>query len=135
MNIFDRINKLKEDDKKYIWHPFTQMKEWEEEDPIIITEANECFIKDIKGAWYIDGVSSLWVNIHGHRRQEINDAIKAQLDKVAHSTLLGLANEPSIELAGRIVEITPEGLNRVFYSDNGSTAVEVALKMAFQYLC
>ncbi|HDL21243.1 MAG TPA: adenosylmethionine--8-amino-7-oxononanoate transaminase [Nitrospirae bacterium] len=133
MDIFEHINRLREDDRKYIWHPFTQMKEWVEEPPVIITEAKDCFIKDIKGTWYLDGVSSLWVNIHGHGRREINDAIKAQLDKVSHTTLLGLANVPSIELAKRLVDITPEGLSRVFYSDNGSTSVEVALKMAFQY--
>jgi adenosylmethionine-8-amino-7-oxononanoate aminotransferase len=133
VEFFDEIKRLQEYDKKFIWHPFTQMKEWEEETPIIISEAKGCFLKDITGKWYLDGVSSLWVNIHGHRRKEINDAIKEQLDKVSHSTLLGLANVPSIELAKRIADITPKGLNSVFYSDNGSTSVEVALKIAFQY--
>jgi len=133
VDIFDYLDRLEEYDKRYIWHPFTQMKEWVEESPVIITEARDCFIRDVRGTWYLDGVSSLWVNIHGHRREEINRAIRKQLEKVAHTTLLGLANVPSIELARRIVDITPEGLNRVFYSDNGSTAVEVALKMAFQY--
>lgn len=133
MDYLEHIQKLEEYDKKFLWHPFTQMRDWERGDPVIITEGRDCFLKDSKGKWYLDGVSSLWVNIHGHCRPEINDAIKAQLDRIAHSTLLGLSNVPSIELAKRLVQITPEGLNRVFYSDNGSTAVEVALKMAFQY--
>ena len=107
MEYFDEIKRLQEYDKKFIWHPFTQMKEWEEETPIIISEAKGCFLKEITGKWYLDGVSSLWVNIHGHRRKEINDAIKAQLDKVSHSTLLGLANVPSIELAKRIADMVP----------------------------
>ncbi|MBF0567665.1 MAG: adenosylmethionine--8-amino-7-oxononanoate transaminase [Nitrospirae bacterium] len=127
-------------DKKYLWHPFTQMSEWVEADPIVIEEGLGCFVKDVRGRWYIDGVSSLWVNIFGHRKKEIDDAIRGQLDKIAHSTLLGLAGEPSILLAERLVNILRESLGdgglpltKVFYSDNGSTAVEVALKMAFQY--
>ncbi|MGW8272465.1 MAG: adenosylmethionine--8-amino-7-oxononanoate transaminase [Thermodesulfovibrionales bacterium] len=129
----DHIEHLQDIDRKFIWHPFTQMKEWESSQPVVITEARDCFIKDVRGNWYLDGVSSLWVNIHGHRRQEINAAIEAQLNRVAHSTLLGLANVPSILLAERLVGASPQGLTRVFYSDNGSTSVEVALKMAFQY--
>jgi adenosylmethionine-8-amino-7-oxononanoate aminotransferase len=127
------INKLINLDRAYVWHPFTQMKEWMEAEPLIIVEGRDCFLKDIRGRWYLDGVSSLWVNIHGHNRKEINDAIKAQLDLIAHSTLLGLANVPSILLAERLVKLAPEGLTKVFYSDDGSTSVEVALKMAFQY--
>ncbi|MGE5893607.1 MAG: adenosylmethionine--8-amino-7-oxononanoate transaminase [bacterium] len=133
MDFFEEIDRLEQEDKAFLWHPFTQMKDWEKARPVIITEAKDCFIKDITGKWYLDGVSSLWVNIHGHRREEINHAIKSQLDRVAHTTLLGLANVPSIELARRLVDIAPRGLGKVFYSDNGSTAVEVALKMAFQY--
>ena len=116
------------------------MKDWVNEDnhPLIITEARDTFIKDIRGRWYLDGVSSLWVNLFGHRRKEIDEAIERQLKKVAHSTLLGLASEASIELAGRLSLLMERSfpgsnLNKVFYSDNGSTAVEVALKMAFQY--
>jgi len=124
-------------DKEYIWHPFTQMKEWLREDPIIIVEGKDCFLKDINGRWYIDAVSSLWVNIHGHRKKELDDAIKAQVDRIAHSTLLGLSNLPSIELAERLIQLVNShlggSLRKVFYSDNGSTSVEVALKMAFQY--
>ncbi len=120
-------------DKKYIWHPFTQMEEWLHSDPLVIERAEGNFLIDTEGRKYLDGVSSLWVNVHGHRKEAIDLAIIMQLGKVAHSTLLGLAAVPSIELAKKLVEITPEGLNRVFYSDSGSTAVEVALKIAFQY--
>ena len=140
MNYLDNIQRLEEADKRYIWHPFTQMKDWLDQKPIIITEGRDCFVKDTFGRWYLDGVSSLWVNIHGHRRREIDDAIRAQLDRIAHSTLLGLGNVPSIELAEKLIGVTDDSFNslsprlsKVFYSDNGSTAVEVALKMAFQY--
>ena len=140
MGIIDENERLEELDKKYVWHPFTQMKEWLEEKPIIVAGGRDCFIKDIYGRWYLDGVSSLWVNIFGHRKKEIDDAIKEQLGKIAHSTLLGLSNVPAINLAEKLVQIVdssfvhhPSSLTKVFYSDNGSTAVEVGLKMAFQY--
>ncbi len=126
-------------DKKHIWHPFTQMKLWFEEEPTIFIEGRDCFLKDMDGKWYLDGVSSLWVNIHGHKRAEIDEAIKAQLDKLAHSTLLGACNEPSIVLAKKLSSLLCEKLpwgkplTKIFYSDNGSTAVEIALKMAYQY--
>ncbi len=119
-------------DKKYIWHPFTQMEEWVGSEPLVIERAEGNYLIDTEGREYLDGVSSLWVNVHGHRKNVIDEAITRQLGKVAHSTLLGLACVPSIELAQRLVRITPQGLNKVFYSDSGSTAVEVALKMAFQ---
>ncbi|MBF0345732.1 MAG: adenosylmethionine--8-amino-7-oxononanoate transaminase [Nitrospirae bacterium] len=116
------------------------MKEWIEDTPVIIEEARDCFIKDIYGRWYLDGVSSLWVNVHGHNHKDINERLKAQIDRLAHSTLLGLSNVPAIELAHRLVKLLSDNLpvdaaslNKVFYSDNGSTAVEVALKMAFGY--
>ncbi|WP_297209748.1 MULTISPECIES: adenosylmethionine--8-amino-7-oxononanoate transaminase [Thermodesulfovibrio] len=131
--------KLVEWDKKYIWHPFTQMKEWLKEEPTIFVEGRDCFLKDTEGNWYLDGVSSLWVNIHGHRRAEIDEAVKLQLEKLAHSTLLGACNEPSIilakELAELLIEKLPWGehLTKIFYSDNGSTAVEIAMKIAYQY--
>jgi adenosylmethionine-8-amino-7-oxononanoate transaminase len=120
-------------DKKYIWHPFTQMEEWLDSEPLVIERAEGNYLIDTEGRAYLDGVSSLWVNIHGHRKAEIDEAITRQLGKIAHSTLLGLACVPSIELAEKLVRITPRGLNKVFYSDSGSTAVEVALKIAFQY--
>ena len=124
---------LADKDRRYVWHPFTQMRDWSSSEPLIIARAEGNELIDTDGRRYLDGVSSLWVNVHGHRRREIDDAIRAQLDRVAHSTLLGLANVPSIELAERLVAIAPAGLSRVFYSDSGSTAVEIALKIAFQY--
>ncbi len=129
----EEITRWIEWDQKYIWHPFTQMKDYVKEDPLVISHADGVYLYDIKGRRYYDGNSSLWVNLHGHNRPELNQAIKDQLDRIAHSTLLGQANIPSIELAKRLVDITPAGLEKVFYSDNGSTASEVALKMAFQY--
>ncbi len=129
----DKTQKLKELDKAHVWHPFTQMKEWEAGDPLIIERGLGNYLIDTDGNRYLDGVSSLWVNVHGHRKKEIDRAVKAQLGKIAHSTLLGLGNAPSIELAERLTQIVPKGLDRVFFSDNGSTAVEIALKMAFQY--
>ncbi len=122
-----------EKDQRFIWHPFTQMKEWEKTPPTIIVEGNGVYLKDATGKKYLDGSSSLWVNLHGHRKKAIDQAIIAQIKKIAHSTLLGLANRPSIQLAERLIAIAPPGLTKVFYSDNGSTAVEVALKLAFGF--
>lgn len=127
------MNEFLKKDKAYIWHPFTQMKGWLESDQTVIIEAKGIKLIDTEGKEYYDGVSSLWVNIHGHRHPKIDQAIIDQLGKVAHSTALGLANVPASEFAQMLVEVSPEGLNKVFYSDDGSTAVEVALKMAFQY--
>jgi len=129
------------------------MRDWLEEKPVIISEGRDCFIKDIYGRWYLDGVSSMWVNIHGHRKKEIDEAIKEQIDRISHSTLLGLSNVPAIQLSERLIKLFSQSLVgsqlpnppipllvkgggggfKVFYSDNGSTSVEVALKMAFQY--
>lgn len=120
-------------DKQYVWHPFTQMKEWDEEDPVIITEGRGSYVRDVSGRWYLDGVSSIWVSVHGHRKRGIDEAIKDQIDKISHSTLLGLTHPAAATLAGMLVEISPKGLSRVFFSDSGSTAVEIGLKMAFQY--
>jgi adenosylmethionine-8-amino-7-oxononanoate aminotransferase len=120
-------------DKKYIWHPFTQMKDWMVKEQLMIERGEGVYLYDINGNRYLDSVSSLWVTVHGHRKKEIDQAIKRQLSKIAHSTLLGLGNAPSAELAQKLVEITPKGLDKVFYSDSGSTAVEIALKIAFQY--
>lgn len=124
---------LKEWDHRYLWHPFTQMQEWEREEPLIIERGNGPYLIDTEGRKYLDGTSSLWVNLHGHRHPALDRAVKRQLDQIAHSTLLGLSNPPAIELARALIRIAPHGLTRVFYSDNGSTAVEVALKMAVQY--
>lgn len=124
---------LEQWDCEHVWHPFTQMQTYAAERPLIIHEARGFFLVDQDGKEYIDGVSSLWCNIHGHRVPELDAAVREQLQRVAHSTLLGLGNVPSIRLARRLVELAPPGLSRVFYSDDGATAVEVALKMAFQY--
>jgi len=124
---------LKEWDKRYVWHPFTQMAEYVKHEPIVIEKGEGCWLIDIDGNRYLDAVGSIWCNVHGHSVKELNEALIEQVNKIAHSTLLGLANEPSILLAKEVVDITPEGLNHVFYSDNGSTAMEVALKMAYQY--
>ncbi len=120
-------------DKRYLWHPFTQMQDWLAEAPIIIARGEGCYLIDVDGNRYIDGVASMWTSVHGHNHPELNTALKTQVDKVAHSTLLGYSNIPAIELAKKLVELTPVGLNKVFYSDNGSTAVEIALKMVYQY--
>jgi adenosylmethionine-8-amino-7-oxononanoate aminotransferase len=124
---------LEQWDREHVWHPFTPMQPYAEEKPLIIERARGCFLVDLDGREYLDGVSSLWCNVHGHRVPELDQAIAEQLQRVAHSTLLGLANVPSILLARRLVELAPPGLTRVFFSDDGATAVEVALKMAFQY--
>ncbi len=120
-------------DRAHVWHPFTQMQAWPDDEPLVIESAEGNYLIDVEGGRYLDGVSSLWVNVHGHRKKEIDEAVRAQLDRVAHTTLLGLASVPSIELAVELTRVAPPGLNRVFYSDSGSTAVEVALKMAYQY--
>jgi len=127
------MNKWEQLDKKYIWHPFTQMKGWVENPQLVIDRGEGVKLYDVDGKEYLDAISSLWVNIHGHRRKEINEAVIAELNKIEHSTLLGLINEPSAELAEKLVEVTPAGLEKVFYSDDGSTAVEAAIKIAFQY--
>jgi adenosylmethionine-8-amino-7-oxononanoate transaminase len=124
---------LRAKDKKCLWHPFTQMADWEKDEPLIIERGEGNYLIDTDGNRYFDGVSSLWVNLFGHRRREIDDAIRHQLDILSHSTFLGLSHPPAIELAEKLLSIVPEGLRRVFYSDNGSTAMEVAIKMAFQY--
>jgi adenosylmethionine-8-amino-7-oxononanoate aminotransferase len=129
----DRTKKLAEFDRNFIWHPFTQMKEYENQEPIIIEEGEGVYLIDTEGRRYIDGVSSLWVTIHGHRVPEIDRAIKEQVEKIGHSTLLGITNTAASELAKELIEICPKGLTKVFYSGDGASAVEVALKMAFQY--
>lgn len=109
------------------------MEEWLASESLVIESADGNYLIDTRGKRYLDGVSSLWVNVHGHRNKRIDEAIREQLGKVAHTTLLGLASVPSIQLAEKLAGITPEPLRKVFYSDSGSTAVEVGLKIAFQY--
>src|SRR5260370_19596263 len=117
-------------DREIVWHAFSQMAEYE---PLLIEWAHGCTLVDMDGREYLDGVSSLWCNLQGHRVPDLDAAVREQLDAVAHSTLLGISNVPAIKLARRLVELAPPGLSHVFFSDDGATAVEVALKMAFQY--
>jgi len=125
-----RLNRL---DQEFVWHPFTQQQGWSEEEPLMIERGEGVYLYDVEGNRYIDGTSALWCNVHGHRHPDLDRAAREQLDKVAHSTMLGLSHPGATELAARLVEIAPPGLTRVFYSDSGSTAAEIALKMAFQY--
>lgn len=127
------VKTLERWDKKFLWHPFTQQYLWDKDPTLIIESGQGVYLKDIRGRKYLDGVSSLWVNLLGHRHPVVTKAIHAQLNKIAHSTFLGLSHKPAIELGKELVSVAPSGLSRVFYSDNGATAVEVALKMAFQY--
>jgi len=117
-------------DREHVWHAFTQMATYE---PFVIASAHERTLVDIDGREFLDGVSSLWCNVHGHRHPKLDAALREQLDRVAHSTLLGASNPTTIRLARRLVELTPDSLRHVFFSSDGSSAVEVALKMAFQY--
>ncbi|HLS59546.1 MAG TPA: adenosylmethionine--8-amino-7-oxononanoate transaminase [Virgibacillus sp.] len=125
-------DELLEASKQHMWLPFTQMSDYEQ-DPLIIESGEGVRVKDTEGKEYLDAYSSLWLNVHGHRKKEIDDAIKDQLDKIAHSTLLGAANVPAILLAKKLVDLAPERLTRAFYSDSGATSVEISIKMAYQY--
>ena len=120
-------------DQRYVWHPFTQMQDWLGAPPLVIESGEGAVLRDTDGNEYIDGVASLWCNVHGHRRSEIDRAVREQLGRIAHSTMLGLANVPATLLAERLVKIAPRGLAKVFYSDDGSTANEIAIKLAFQF--
>src|SRR5437763_4766429 len=123
-------------DKQHVWHPFTHMKLWLDDEhggPLIITHAEGMHLIDSDGNRYLDGVSSLWCNVHGHQVPEIDAAIRDQLAKVAHTTMLGLASEPAILLADRLMKLVPQSLKKVFYSDSGATATEIAFKFAAQY--
>ncbi len=120
-------------DHSYLWHPFTQQQGWSEEEPLVIERGEGCHLIDVEGRRYLDGHSSLWCNVHGHRHPTIDAAVREQLERVAHSTMLGLSHPGAAELAERLVAIAPPGLRRVFYSDSGATAAEIAIKMAFQY--
>lgn len=128
----NRHDELVEKSKNYLWLPFTQMKDYDA-NPLIIASGEGVKVKDTEGKEYYDGFSSVWLNVHGHRKKELDEAIRNQLDQIAHSTLLGMTNIPATLLAERLVQLTPAGLDRVFYSDSGAASVEIALKIAFQY--
>jgi len=129
----DRYEELKRADHQHLWHPFTQMRAWLDDDPIVIERGEGNYLIDVRGRRYLDGVASLWCNVHGHRKPQLDRALRNQIDRIAHSTMLGLSNCPSIELARRLIAIAPAGLSRVFYSDSGAEAVEAAARMAAQF--
>src|SRR5580765_3248143 len=140
------MNKLAHLDHRYLWHPFTQMQDWLEREPIVVTRGEGAVLWDAKGGQFLDANASIWTNLHGHNHPRINRAIQQQLKKIAHSSALGLANEPASLLAERLVQAANRGsrrgeeadlaqgrLQKVFFSDDGSTAMEVALKLAYEY--
>jgi adenosylmethionine-8-amino-7-oxononanoate aminotransferase len=127
------VQTLRDWDRDHLWHPFTPLADWAASEPLVIERAEGVYLFDTEGRRYLDGVSSLWCNVHGHRHPALDAAVRDQLGKVAHTTLLGLTHPTAAELARRLVECAPAGLTRVFFSDDGATAVEVALKMSFQY--
>lgn len=133
IRLLNSYAELSAKNKQYVWHPFTQMKDYVAQEPLIIARGEGIRLFDVNGKAYYDGFSSVWLNVHGHNVPELNQAITEQLDQIAHSTLLGMANVPSILLAEKLINLAPKGLSKVFYSDNGATAVEISLKMAFQY--
>jgi adenosylmethionine-8-amino-7-oxononanoate aminotransferase len=124
------LSDLEQLDRAVMWHPFTQMATWE---PLVISAGEGNYLLDHAGRRYLDGVSSLWCNLHGHRHPRLDRALRDQLDRIAHSTFLGLTHEPAVRLGAALLEAAPRGLARVFYSDSGATAVEIALKQSFQY--
>ncbi|MGH8902461.1 MAG: adenosylmethionine--8-amino-7-oxononanoate transaminase [Egibacteraceae bacterium] len=126
-------NRLRDLDRRHVWHPFTRMEQWVADEPLVIERAEGCWLIDTDGRRYLDGNASLWVNVHGHRRAELDQALIAQVERVAHATFLGLTNPVAVELAARLVALAPSGLERVFFSESGASAVEVALKMAYAY--
>lgn len=136
------MHKLAQLDHAHVWHPFTQMRDWLKREPIVITSGKGAVLRDVHGQEYLDANSSIWTNLHGHQHPKINAAIARQLKKISHSSALGLANEPASQLAKSLVEVanpiphsalrTPR-LNKVFFSDDGSTALEVALKLAYEF--
>jgi adenosylmethionine-8-amino-7-oxononanoate aminotransferase len=134
------MNALARLDHAHVWHPFTQMRDWLRREPIVIVSGRGAVLRDARGREYLDANASIWTNLHGHNHPRLNAALRRQLGKIAHSSALGLANEPASLLAAKLVALAnPRGLNRapklakVFYSDDGSTAVEVALKLAYEF--
>jgi lysine--8-amino-7-oxononanoate aminotransferase len=128
-----RYGELLELNRRYLWNPFTQMRSYLESEPLIVERGDGVRLIDVDGRAYYDGNSSLWLNVHGHRVPELDAAIVEQLGRIAHSTLLGQASVPALLLAERLLGVAPAGLGKVFYSDSGSEAVEIALKMAVGY--
>ena len=133
MSSSEHTRRLRERDHAHVWHPFTPQSVWFDDEAPVIDRAEGFELIDTDGRRYIDGVSSLWVNVHGHSHPTIVDAIKDQTERLQHTTFLGLTHPLAIELAERLVALAPGALNRVFFSENGAAAVEVALKMAFSY--
>lgn len=129
----ETAGELAELDHRYIWHPFTPMQGWLQEEPLMIDGGEGCTLIDVDGRRYLDGVSSLWVTVHGHRHPRLDEAVREQLDRIAHTTFLGLSHPGAVRLARRLVQIAPGDLSRVFFSENGAASVEVALKMAYGY--
>jgi adenosylmethionine---8-amino-7-oxononanoate aminotransferase len=123
-------------DKAHVWHPFTQMRDWNEpsHQPLVLVAGHGAWLEDSQGKRYLDANSSIWTNIHGHNHPTLNRAIHEQLERVAHTSFLGFTNPPAVELAARLIGLLPgSSLTKVFFSDDGSTAIEVAIKMALQY--
>ncbi len=129
----ERTRTLIDLDRRAVWHPFTAQARWEEEDPLVVERGEGCWLTTTDGRRFLDGNSSLWVDLWGHDRPELVAAIQAQAAALPHATFLGLTNPPAIETAARLVELAPARLTRAFFSENGAAAVEVALKMAFAY--
>jgi adenosylmethionine-8-amino-7-oxononanoate transaminase len=127
------MNKFAQLDRKFVWHPFTQMRDWMKCEPIVIASGNGAVLHDVKGREFLDANSSIWTNLHGHNHPKINAAISRQLKKIAHSSALGFANEPASLLAEKLVKLAKPKLEKVFFSDDGSTALEVALKLAYEF--
>src|SRR6202047_3430351 len=130
------VQELIDADRRHVWHPFTDCDEWQQllGPSLILVEGRGAILRDIEGREYIDGNSSIWTNIHGHNHPHINGAISQQLDRVAHTSFLGFTNTPATQLARAIVNLfPPDSLTRVFFSDDGSTAIEVALRIVDQY--
>ena len=134
------MNQYAQLDRKFVWHPFTQMRDWLKREPIVIASGQGAVLRDVKGREYLDANSSIWTNLHGHGHPKINSAIQRQLKRISHSSALGFANEPASVLAERLVNATSPHptfrrpkLGKVFFSDDGSTAMEVALKLAYEF--
>ncbi len=127
------MHKLAQLDQRYVWHPFTQMRDWARKEPVVLVRGKGAVLEDVHGKKYLDGNASIWTNLHGHNHPKLNRAIERQLGRVAHTSALGLANEPASLLAENLVKAAGPPLRKIFYSDDGSTALEVALKMAYEF--